>query len=143
MTAECFEDAPRSRGIIKSRHSRRSVPTSLSQSEFAFGLRTGVSMISKPMPATEASNPMEKIASGSAATAPYSIERRIPGDQDSLAERGEFELPVPISEQSDYNKISGSRRPDEVLGSPRRKRQFGYTVGNPRDLPFARDERHR
>jgi hypothetical protein len=46
-------------------------------------------------------------------------------EKDSMAGRGEFELPVPISEQSDYNKISGSRRPDEVSGSPRRKRQFG------------------
>jgi hypothetical protein len=51
--------------MIQSRHSRRSVPISLSQSEFAFGLRTGVSMTSRPIPAIEASKPMEKIASRS------------------------------------------------------------------------------
>jgi hypothetical protein len=33
-------------------------------------------------------------------------ERRIPRNQDSLAERGEIELPIPISEQSDYNEMS-------------------------------------
>jgi hypothetical protein len=36
-----------------------------------------------------------------------------------LAERDEFELPVPISEQSDrLHDIGVSRRPDEVSGSP-------------------------
>jgi hypothetical protein len=29
------------------------------------------------------------------------VKRISPGDRDSLAERGEFELPVPICEQSD------------------------------------------
>jgi hypothetical protein len=38
---------------------------SLSQSEFAFGLRTGVSMTARPKRASEASQPAEKIASRS------------------------------------------------------------------------------
>ena len=32
-------------------------------------------------------------------------------DDDCLAERGEFELPVPISEQPDENMMSGSAAP--------------------------------
>jgi hypothetical protein len=71
-TTEFFEDAARSREMIQSRHSRRSVPISLSQSEFAFGLRTGVLMTSRPIPATEASTPVEKIASRS-----WSIKRYV------------------------------------------------------------------
>ena len=51
--------------MIQSRHSRRSVPISLSQSEFAFGLRTGILMTSRPMRATEASRRVEKIRSWS------------------------------------------------------------------------------
>jgi len=36
---------------------------------------------------------------------------------DCMAERGEFELPVPISEQPDGNMMSGPRCPNEVSGS--------------------------
>jgi hypothetical protein len=43
----------------------RSVPISLSHSEFAFGLRMGVAMISRPRCSSEVSNPAEKIASRS------------------------------------------------------------------------------
>src|ERR1700694_4838314 len=42
---------------------------------------------------------------------------RFGSEKDSLAERGEFELPVPISEQPDDNMMSGPRRPDEVSAS--------------------------
>jgi hypothetical protein len=48
----------------------------------------------------------------------HAEKKRIPKTEDSLAERGEFELPVPISEQPDDNMMSGPRRPDEVPGSP-------------------------
>jgi hypothetical protein len=37
--------------------------------------------------------------------------KRIPKTEDSLAERGEFELPVPISEQPDDNMMSVSAAP--------------------------------
>jgi hypothetical protein len=43
---------------------------------------------------------------------------KFPSIENSLAERGEFELPVPISEQPDENMMSGSAAPDEVSGSP-------------------------
>src|SRR5258708_32908771 len=33
-----------------------------------------------------------------------------------MAERGEFELPVPISEQSDYKKMSGFAAPRRIIG---------------------------
>jgi hypothetical protein len=46
-----------------------------------------------------------------------------------VAERGEFELPVPISEQPDDNMMSGPRRPDEVLGIARGSNARS-TVGN-------------
>jgi hypothetical protein len=36
---------------------------------------------------------------------------------DWMVERGEFELPVPISEPPDDNMTSGSGAPDEVSGS--------------------------
>ncbi len=55
---EFFADAAQI-GMIQSRHSRRRVPISLSQSEFACGLRTGVLMTSRPMCATEASSWVE------------------------------------------------------------------------------------
>jgi hypothetical protein len=37
--------------------------------------------------------------------------KRIPKTRDSLAEQGEFELPVPIREQPDENMISGRAAP--------------------------------
>ena len=36
-----------------------------------------------------------------------------------MAERGEFELPVPISEQSDYKKMSGFAAPRRIIGIAR------------------------
>ncbi len=49
--------------MIQSRHSRRRVPISLSQSELACGLRTGVVITLRPSRVSEASNSAEKIAS--------------------------------------------------------------------------------
>jgi hypothetical protein len=46
-------------GMVQSKHSRWRVPISLSQREFAFGLCTGVAMTSRPIRATEASNPVD------------------------------------------------------------------------------------
>src|ERR1700687_1552891 len=43
---------------------------------------------------------------------------RFGSEKDSLAERGEFELPVPISEQPDDNMMSGPRRQTRCWGSP-------------------------
>jgi hypothetical protein len=42
-----------------------------------------------------------------------------------LAERGEFELPVPLSEQSDYNRMSGFTAPRRIRDRPNLKRQGG------------------
>jgi len=64
---------------------------------------------------------------------------------DSVAERGEIELPVPISEQSDYKKMAGSRRPDALSGSPEAQTP-GRLIRSATfegDLPLERDERHR
>jgi hypothetical protein len=44
---------------------------------------------------------------------------------DWLAERGEFELPVPISEQPDNNMTSGSGAQTKCRGRPRLKRLLG------------------
>jgi hypothetical protein len=46
-------------------------------------------------------------------------------NRDSLAERGEFELPVPISEQPDNNMTSGSGAQTKCRGGPRLKRLLG------------------
>jgi hypothetical protein len=51
--------------MIQSGHSRRRVPISLSQSEFACGLRAGVVITVSPRRVSEASNSVEKIASWS------------------------------------------------------------------------------
>jgi hypothetical protein len=45
-------------------------------------------------------------------------QRRISDIEDCLTERGEFELPVPISEQPDDNRCRGPA-PDEVSDRPR------------------------
>src|SRR5258707_15677544 len=45
--------------------------------------------------------------------------RRIAGMPDSLAERGEFELSVPISAQSDYKKLAGFAAPTRIVGIAR------------------------
>jgi len=52
---------------------------------------------------------------------PYAREfraslRRIADMPDSLVERSEFELPVPISEQPDENMMSGSAAPRRSVG---------------------------
>ena len=52
-------------GIRKSRHSRRIVPTSRSQTAFAFGARTGVFSIRTPIAVTALSNSFEKMLSRS------------------------------------------------------------------------------
>jgi hypothetical protein len=46
-------------------------------------------------------------------------------EKDSVAGRGEFELPVPISERPDDNMMSGVRRPDEASGSPEGQKPIG------------------
>ena len=69
-------------GDDPSRHSRRSVPISLSQSEFAFGLPTGVSMTSRPMRANESLCAHFLIAATRAVRSA------------SLVEQRRFELPV-------------------------------------------------
>jgi hypothetical protein len=48
-----------------------------------------------------------------------------------LAERGEFELPVPISEQVDYKKMAGFAAPGRIIGIARGSNAgLAYTVGN-------------
>jgi hypothetical protein len=43
----------------------------------------------------------------------------------------DFELPVPISEQSDYSKMSGFAAPRRIVGIARgSKAGAAYTVGN-------------
>src|SRR5713101_6512444 len=64
---------------------------------------------------------------------------RFPTIEDSLAERGEFELPVPICEQSDYNKMSGFAAPRRIVGITRGSNAgSAYTVGNIRRRPSPR-----
>ena len=63
--ARTFLRCPSLSGMIQSRHSRRRVPISLSQSEFACGLRLGVVITLRPSRVSEASNSVEKIASWS------------------------------------------------------------------------------
>jgi len=64
---------------------------------------------------------------------------------DSVAERGEFELPVPISEQSDYKKMEGFAVPRRIVGIARGSNAgSAYTVGNIRRRPsLRRGQRHR
>jgi hypothetical protein len=45
---------------------------------------------------------------GSNCSSTFLERKRITKTKDSLAEQGEFELPVPISEQPDDNMMSGS-----------------------------------
>jgi hypothetical protein len=48
-----------------------------------------------------------------------------------VAERGEFELPVPISEQSDYKKMAGFAVPRRIVGIARGSNAGStYSVGN-------------
>src|ERR1700730_16495543 len=48
-----------------------------------------------------------------------------------VAERGEFELPVPISEQSDYKKMAGFAVPRGIVGIARGSNAgSAYTIGN-------------
>jgi hypothetical protein len=63
---------------------------------------------------------------------------------DSLAERGEFELPVPISEQPDDNMMSGSGAQTKCRDRPRLKRLVGlYGQQHSKETALVRDERHR
>jgi hypothetical protein len=55
-----------------------------------------------------------------------------------LAERGEFELPVPISEQSDDNVMSGSGAQRKRRVGWRLKRGVGLYRGNIRSRPSPR-----
>jgi hypothetical protein len=59
-----------------------------------------------------------------------------------MVERGEFELPVPISEQPDDNVMSGPRRPDEVSGSSEAQTRLIRSATFEEDRPLVRDERH-
>jgi hypothetical protein len=48
------------------------------------------------------------------------LSRELPKIADCLAaERGEFELPVPISEQTDYKKMAGFAAPGRIVGIAR------------------------
>jgi hypothetical protein len=60
--------------------------------------RSGSPFERSPVPMARAHRPYTRVV--------CALPRRIPQTWDSLAERGEFELPVPICEQSDYNKES-------------------------------------
>jgi hypothetical protein len=46
-----------------------------------------------------------------------------------MAERGEFELPVPISEQSDYRMMSGFAAPRRIIGIARGSKGASRSLG--------------
>jgi hypothetical protein len=52
----------------------------------------------------------------------YADDERIQKTEDSLAEGGEFELPVPICEESDDNMMSGSGAQTKCRDRPGLKR---------------------
>jgi hypothetical protein len=61
-----------------------------------------------------------------------------PQRRESVAERGEFELPVQIAEQPDDNVMWGSGAHTKCRDRPRLKHTVGYTVGNIQRRPSLR-----